>query len=227
LPTIIGLSQEGISQSEKVYHKDVFVAIQEDALAYKRRMDEGQLTEAEMDEFSTWLKDAKDEVDKIYREWGICVINTDEFTNRIAGLAGEAIGFTKDDAEKGFMKDMRDMARTYNYRLKSGNMSEKEAEAMREWAREMRRRITDKIWVGDLPKSSRKDEEKAHKQEKKVSKVDEGENCPTCTVVPDKYKKKNAEEDYRYVSVDDGSGELKGMEVPTQSENQDVRWIMR
>lgn len=234
IPSILGLSKEGINQAKDSKNKEVFRAIRNDGLAYKRRLDEGQLTQEETEQFSKWISNAIDEVDKINKSWDVCVINTNDYVTRISGLAGEAIGFTNDETEKSFMKDMRDTARGYTHRINSSDISPKEAEQMRNWAREMRRRVTNHVWAGELPKTSRKDDESHLKKsevkyepavEKKVSKVEDDENCPTCTLVPDKYKKKSGVKDWTIVTPIDSPKVTKKIE--DDSGNQDIMWIQR
>ena len=227
MPTILGYTKEGIRMAKDKNHKEKLIAIRDDVLAYKRRLDEGQLNEEEADELSNWVEMAIDEMNAMQREWKLCVIDTASYMNKISGLAGEGVGFTNDENEKRFMQNTRDMARQYSHHISSGKINDNSAEAMREWAREQRRRIATKTWKGDLPSSSRKDEEKKHKEKQKVKAVKDDEDCPTCTLVPEKYRKKKAEVDYRYVSVDDGAGGLKGAKVPKQESSRDIRWVMR
>jgi hypothetical protein len=171
------------------------------------------------------------------KSWSSCVINTPDYLKTLSGLAGEGVGFTEDEAEKKYMQNVRDTARSYGYRMASADISPSEADAIRAWAREQRRRLSRKLWVGELPKTSRKDEgeqfdKKPDKKQmmKEAKKVDEeGKKCSTCTTVPDKYKNKgngSSEKDYVMVTVPTMDGE-KQVRVPKQSENQDIQWIVR
>lgn len=236
MPTIIGIANDGIRYSQTKQQKEVFEAIRDDSLRWMRRLNEGQLNDDEMEEYGNWIEMVIDEADKIEKNWETCVIDTGSYLNRISGFSSEGIGFTKDQNEKKFMMDTRDMARQYYYHVSSGKINDRSAEAIREWARDRRRRISAKVWDGDLAKSSRKDEEAKLKQKsssKSISKKvkpmpSKEEPCPTCTIIPEKYRKKpDTEQDYRFVSVDSGDGNRGMMKVSRQRENQDFVFIQR
>jgi hypothetical protein len=92
-----------------------------------------------------------------------CSCSSSKHMPTIEGLAEEGIGFTEDYKEKRFMQKLSDTALAFKNALKTKDkITEEEAEEIREWAREMRRRIDLALWEGDLPKSSRKDEIEGH-----------------------------------------------------------------
>jgi hypothetical protein len=98
--------------------------------------------------------------DGSYRE---CSCSAGKHLPTIEGLAEEGIGFTEDATEKKFMQRLSDVATQLKTTLKSKEkISDEEADEIRSWAREMRRRIDLALWDGDLPKSSRKDDIEAH-----------------------------------------------------------------
>ena len=255
LPTVLGLAKDGLRQTDDEWQQEVLGAIRDDALKYKRRLEEGQLTKQEARDFGKWVEMAIDELDTMQSRWPSCIINTSVYINTLAGLSGEGVGFTEDENEKKYMRDVRDTARTFAYRIASADqISQGEADAIRAWAREQRRRLSRKLWVGELPKTSRKDEdekfeltkkqkediekkrEKQNIDKKKIlkgaKKMDEnGKECKTCTTIPDKYlnKEKNnggSKEDYIFVSAPDSDGEVQ-MPVGKQRQNPDIQWIVR
>lgn len=238
LPTILGLSKDGIRNTDNKWHKEVLGAIRDDALKYKRRLDEGQLTSEEMCEFADWAEMAKEELNEMRKSWGVCIINTPDYVETLSGLAGEAVGFTEDEAEKKYMRSVRDTARSYAYRMASADISQAEADAIRAWAREQRRRLVGKIWTGELPKTSRKDEAEEFKNKKpdkkqilaRAKKMDEeGKECKTCTTIPDKYKNNgngSQKKDYEYVSVPIMGGDKK-VKMEKLNDNQDFQWVVR
>ena len=77
----------------------------------------------------------------------------------ISELASEGVGFTKDPAEKEFMKRTRDQAEVYAEAIGKPDFTEAKADEIREWARDTRRRIDFQKYEGDIPKTAAKDEE--------------------------------------------------------------------
>ena len=94
--------------------------------------------------------------DGSYRE---CSCTPQKHAPTIEGLAEEAVSFTEDPVEKKFMQRLGDAAANLRRGLKSKDkITDEEADEIRGWAKEMRKRIDLALWEGELPKSSRKDE---------------------------------------------------------------------
>jgi len=85
--------------------------------------------------------------------WKLCNCNPEKHLPLLAGLASEGIGFTDDPDEKLFMEKVRDTARIWKLRIKSGNFTDADANKLRGWAREQRHRIEYKVWHGKIPEN--------------------------------------------------------------------------
>jgi len=229
MPTIIGLAKRGIKTSDLSTEREYYTALRKEGLQFKRRLDEGQLTDEEAVELSDWATLNIEVLKNMRSKSGRCESLTEDSLSKLSGLASEGIGFTESSDEKSFMSNMRDNADSFAHSFSKGKVSNKMAENMREWSRDQRRRVARKKWVGDLPKTSRQDEEgnqnmgisspkpkpkpapkpelkpekKKKTKKKRTARPKDDEDCPTCTVIPDKYKKKATivGKDYEMVQV--------------------------
>jgi hypothetical protein len=82
--------------------------------------------------------------------WAYCQCNPEKHLPLIAGLASEGVGFAESEPEKSFMKGLRDYARKLKVDIERGDFNDDAAEDFREWAREMRHRITLNQWYGAM-----------------------------------------------------------------------------
>jgi len=91
--------------------------------------------------------------------WLRCNCNPEKHLPLIAGLASEGYGFTKNKAEKEFMRCLRDSARITREKMEKGLFRDKDAEKLRAWAREMRHRIEYEVWQGKLTEAPELEEQ--------------------------------------------------------------------
>ena len=122
----------------------------------------------------TWKKQTCNEIDVVLDEmhtelglmhlhlsdgsWRLCSCNPEKHLPLISGLASEGFGFTDDPDEKKFMRLIRDRARIWRSKIKSGKFNDKDADEMRAWTREVRHRIEFKKWKGELSETPELDE---------------------------------------------------------------------
>lgn len=137
--------------------------------------------------------------------WRECKCNPQKHLPTVSGLASEGIGFTENQEEKKFMEKVRDNARGFYRRLNEGQLTDEEADDVRSWAREMRRRVATKQWYGELPKTSRKDDFGSDvmftpMEFRQRDEESSGSGCPTCTTIPEKYRS-HKPTDVRHIRV--------------------------
>lgn len=212
LPTVVQFAQEGVAMSQSDKEMVYMENLRDTALTYARRLDEGQLTDAEAQTLSRWAGDTYNYLKKNNSSWSECGSSPDDLLLGLSGFASESIGFTDDPVEKHFMIAVRDTSYQYYLDCSRDRISDEMAEEIRGWSRGIRRRVTRKKWRGDLPKTSRKDEVMTSQPQ------NNGKSCPTCTIVPDKYKKR----DYRMVSMP-----TKGYETVSvkRKSGSDIIWV--
>ena len=82
--------------------------------------------------------------------WKLCSCNPEKHLPLVAGLASEGYGFTDDPEEKEFMRQLRDRARVWRDKIKSGVFNASDADDMRAWTRDLRHRIEFQTWSGPM-----------------------------------------------------------------------------
>ena len=82
--------------------------------------------------------------------WKLCSCNPEKHLPLVAGLASEGFGFTDDEDEKAFMREIRDRARIWKAKIQEGKFSSEDADELRAWARALRHRIEFRQWTGEL-----------------------------------------------------------------------------
>lgn len=85
-----------------------------------------------------------------------CSCNPSKHLPLIAGLASEGVGFSEGSKEKQFMEELRNKARIFRELIEQGHgrLNAVDAEKLRNWARQMRRRINEQAWAGKIKDTS-------------------------------------------------------------------------